>query len=306
MADFMETEEELVEFTLAEAMKMTTLFKRVKEKPISQEFCQKLATKFSCSPYRTGKSFIKWEQVQTWFMDKQKTQAAKAIVVKKESDVPRPRPAKKPKSKKKFSALMLSRKYNTCGYTRLPECAYDRPQKPKVSAAEMATELAELSFEALSAKDLAWYDVASFLNFRVLRTGELEVRVRFAGFGHEEDEWVNVKRRVRERSVPLKPSECDRVNVGDPLMCFREDEYLAVYGDAQVVEIQKKLHDNTECTCIFVVRYDLDNAEEKVTLDKLCCRPNRSNSILPEGHAKLCVLNSIDQENTHSGAELEL
>lgn len=48
-----------------------------------------------------------------------------------------------------------------------------------------------------------------------------EVRVRFAGFGHEEDEWVNVKRRVRERSVPLEPSECDRLNVGDAVMCFR-------------------------------------------------------------------------------------
>lgn len=70
-------------------------------------------------------------KVQDWFMDKQKTQAAKAIADKKESDVPRPRQARKPKSKKKFSALMLSRKYNTCGYTRLPECAYDRPQKPR-------------------------------------------------------------------------------------------------------------------------------------------------------------------------------
>ena len=48
-----------------------------------------------------------------------------------------------------------------------------------------------------------------------------EVRVRFAGFGYEDDEWVNVKRRVRERSVPLEPSDCPKANVGDPLLCFK-------------------------------------------------------------------------------------
>lgn len=282
MADFMETEEEeeeeLVDFTLAEAMEMITLFKGLKGKPISLEFCQELATKFSSSPYRTGKSLIKWEQVQTWFLDKQKPKAAKAPVDDKVEPVVPRRRGRKPKSKKTSSSLVLYRKYDTCGYTRLPDCAYDMPQRPKVSAAEMAKELSGLAFEALSAKDLAWYDVASFLNFRVLYTGVLEVRVRFAGFGHEEDEWVNVKRGVRERSVPLEPSECGRLNVGDPVMCFREDEYLAVYGDAMVAEIQKNLHDNSRCTCIFVVRYDLDNAEEKVTLDKICCRPNFSSN----------------------------
>ncbi|XP_059303184.1 protein SAWADEE HOMEODOMAIN HOMOLOG 1 [Lycium ferocissimum] len=279
MADFMETDEELPDFTLAEAMEMTTLFKGLKKKPISQELCQELATKFSCSPYRTGKSSIKWEQVQTWFLNRQIKRAAKAnsgLVDEKEPDVPRSRRGR-PKSKK-TSSLVFSRNYNTGGYTRLPDCAFDMPQRPKVSAAEMAKELSGLAFEAQSAKDLAWFDVGSFLNFRVLRTGELEVKVRFAGFGNEEDEWVNVKKGVRERSVPLQPSECDRLNVGDPIMCFREDEYLAVYGDAMLVDIQKELHDNTTCTCIFVVRYDLDKAEEKVTLDKICCRPTFSNS----------------------------
>lgn len=45
--------------------------------------------------------------------------------------------------------------------------------------------------------------------------------MRFAGFGNEEDEWVSVKRGIRERSIPLEPSECDRLNVGDLVMCFR-------------------------------------------------------------------------------------
>lgn len=47
------------------------------------------------------------------------------------------------------------------------------------------------------------------------------VRVRFAGFGKEEDEWVSVTKAVRERSIPLEHSECDKVNVGDLVLCFR-------------------------------------------------------------------------------------
>lgn len=48
-----------------------------------------------------------------------------------------------------------------------------------------------------------------------------EVRVRYAGYDRDEDEWVNVKRAVRERSIPLEHSECDRVKVGDLVLCFR-------------------------------------------------------------------------------------
>ena len=48
-----------------------------------------------------------------------------------------------------------------------------------------------------------------------------EVRVRFAGFGAEEDEWVNVKKAVRERSVALEHSECQKVKVGDLVLCFQ-------------------------------------------------------------------------------------
>lgn len=45
--------------------------------------------------------------------------------------------------------------------------------------------------------------------------------MRFAGFGKEEDEWVNVRNAVRERSIPLEPSECHKVNVGDLVLCFK-------------------------------------------------------------------------------------
>ncbi|XP_065626945.1 protein SAWADEE HOMEODOMAIN HOMOLOG 1 [Quercus suber] len=132
-------------------------------------------------------------------------------------------------------------------------------------------------------KNLVWltflwlsrYDVASFLSYRVLHTGELEVRVRYAGFGKEDDEWVNVKNRVRERSIPLEASDCHKVKVGDLVLCFQEREHHAVYCDAYIVKIKRMPHDNDSkgCRCIFVVRYDHDHTEEKVELGRICSRP---------------------------------
>ncbi|KAF3772644.1 SAWADEE HOMEODOMAIN-like protein 2 [Nymphaea thermarum] len=134
-------------------------------------------------------------------------------------------------------------------------------------------DLSELEFEARSAKDGAWYDVAMFLAHRVLDSGEPEVRVRFAGFGAIEDEWVNVKRAVRQRSLPLEPSECTRIKPGDLVLCFREGKEQALYFDAHVVEVEKKRHDIRGCRCCFLVRYVHDKTMEKVSLRRLCSRP---------------------------------
>lgn len=48
-----------------------------------------------------------------------------------------------------------------------------------------------------------------------------EVLVRFAGFGAEEDEWVNVRMHVRQRSLPCESSECVAVLPGDLILCFQ-------------------------------------------------------------------------------------
>ncbi|GFQ05662.1 protein sawadee homeodomain homolog 1 [Phtheirospermum japonicum] len=155
---------------------------------------------------------------------------------------------------------------------------------PTISASEAAKVLPDLIFEAKSAKDSAWFDVASFLSYRVLCSGELVVRARFSGFGKEEDEWVSLKKAIRERSIPLENSECHKVNVGDLMLCYREADDATLYCDAHVVEIERKPHGSDECTCIFVVRYDHDNFEDKVTLGKLCCRPTKSVSEEIEEH----------------------
>ena len=48
-----------------------------------------------------------------------------------------------------------------------------------------------------------------------------EVLVRFSGFGPAEDEWVNVQKNVRPRSLPCESSECVAVLPGDLILCFQ-------------------------------------------------------------------------------------
>ncbi|KAL6547554.1 hypothetical protein OROHE_009259 [Orobanche hederae] len=94
-----------------------------------------------------------------------------------------------------------------------------------------------------------------------------EVCVRYVGFGAEEDEWVNVKNNVRERSIALEHSECDKLNVGDRVVCFQERQDQARYYDAHVVSIQRRLHDIRGCRCLFLIRYDHHKTES--TLDEI-------------------------------------
>ncbi|KAL9313471.1 hypothetical protein ACSQ67_018923 [Phaseolus vulgaris] len=137
---------------------------------------------------------------------------------------------------------------------------------------EVMQDPSELEFEARSSKDGAWYDVEAFLAHRFLSTGEAEVQVRFVGFGAEEDEWINIRSSVRQRSIPLENTECSNLNVGDSVLCFQERRDQAIYYDAQIVEIQRRMHDIRGCRCLILIRYDHDNSEEKVRLRRLCRR----------------------------------
>ncbi|KAL9273804.1 sawadee homeodomain homolog 2-like protein, partial [Drosera capensis] len=116
----------------------------------------------------------------------------------------------------------------------------------------------EVEFEARSSADGAWYDVETILTHRILSSGEAEVRVRYVGYGAEEDEWVNVKGTVRERSIPVEHWECYKVRVGDLVLCFQERKDLAKFYDARVVEILRRMHDIRGCRCIFLLRYEHD------------------------------------------------
>lgn len=62
-----------------------------------------------------------------------------------------------------------------------------------------------------------WGRIQVFTYYLIIQ----EVRVRFVGFGAEEDEWVNVKNDVRERSIPLENWECLKVNAGEMMLCLQ-------------------------------------------------------------------------------------
>ncbi|KAG7591755.1 SAWADEE domain [Arabidopsis thaliana x Arabidopsis arenosa] len=242
------------EFTLAEIVDMENLYKELGDQSLHKDFCQTVASTFSCSVNRNGKSTVTWKQIQSWFQEKLKQ-----------------------KSQPKFKTLpspplqihdLSNPSCYAANATFVGSSTFVQTRKGK------ASDLADLAFEAKSARDYAWYDVSSFLTYRVLRTGELEVRVRFSGFDNRHDEWVNVKTSVRERSIPVEPSECGRVNVGDLLLCFQEREDQALYCDGHVVNIKRGIHDHGRCNCVFLVRYDLDNTEEPLGLERICRRPD--------------------------------
>lgn len=72
-----------------------------------------------------------------------------------------------------------------------------------------------------------------------------EVRVRYIGFGAEEDEWVNIKKAVRERSIALEDSDCPRLKVGDHVLC------LQVILRAFLVELSTRIF----LQCLFLPPY---------------------------------------------------
>ncbi|KAF9666586.1 hypothetical protein SADUNF_Sadunf16G0244200 [Salix dunnii] len=124
------------------------------------------------------------------------------------------------------------------------------------------------------------YDVGTFLSHRYLDKGEPEVLVRFAGFGPDEDEWLNVCKHVRQRSLPCEASECVAVLPGDLILCFQEGKDQALYFDAHVLDAQRRRHDVRGCRCRFLVRYDHDQSEEIVPLRKICRRPETDYRLL--------------------------
>lgn len=214
----------------------------------SREAICALAEKFSVSPDRVGKFVVQPKQVWNWFQNRRYAQRAKVG-----------------KAPGKLSISPMPRE----------DSAPFRNVAPPISAPPGRNPLdnAQVEFEAKSARDGAWYDVAAFLSHRMFETGDPEVRVRFSGFGVEEDEWVNVRKCVRQRSLPCENAECVAVLPGDLILCFQEGKEQALYFDAHVLDAQRRRHDVRGCRCRFLVRYDNDQSEEIVPLRKVCRRP---------------------------------
>ncbi|TKY64448.1 SAWADEE HOMEODOMAIN-like 1 [Spatholobus suberectus] len=250
-----------------EILELERIYKDMGERPLDRKVCQEIAKRFSSSSNGAAKTSLSWQQVQQWFKNRQRMT--------------------QDKDSSSFNLLKLSADLSDSSLLG------NGDKSSSNSKGKQVEDLSELAFEARSTKDVAWHDVAMFLNYRVMSTGELEVRVRYAGFGKEQDEWMNVKQGVRERSVPLVPSECHKVKDGDLVLCFLEREDYALYCDARVVKIQRKLHDPTECTCTFIVRFVHDDTEEGVSWNRLCCRPTQEESAFYPNPALNPTLNPI-------------
>lgn len=277
-------------FTKAEIEKMEHLLEEYKEQSLDDEFYKKLARDFSHSSGRAGKPAVKWTEVQIWFQNRQQ----KCLSKETSSDAPKKSPAVSDacisnkvsgnfQAPKVTRVLLNSRPQHgvdtvvgICSKKNSQNhCAQERKIVFDIGAGEKDQDISKMKFEARSSTDGAWYDVEQFLLHRCRRSGETQVCVRYVGFGREDDEWVNIKNDVRERSIPLEHSECQKVEVGDLVVCFQESRDQAKYYDAHVIEIERRLHDIRGCRCIFLIRYDHDNKEERVCLKRLCCRPDK-------------------------------
>ncbi|XP_038685207.1 protein SAWADEE HOMEODOMAIN HOMOLOG 2-like isoform X2 [Tripterygium wilfordii] len=231
----------------------------------AREVLVSLAEKFSASAERKGKIVVQMKQVWNWFQNRRYAVRAKSSTAPLKLNVtPMSRDDSIPVRTVPQSVAAL-----------IPAPTPTPAPVPAVPPAVrgVSENSYTMEFEAKSGRDGAWYDVAAFLAHRYLEMGDHEVEVRFAGFGPEEDEWVNIHKHVRQRSLPCEASECVAVLPGDLLLCFQEGKDQALYFDAHVLDAQRRRHDVRGCRCRFLVKYVHDQAEEIVPLRKICRRP---------------------------------
>ncbi|XP_074338105.1 protein SAWADEE HOMEODOMAIN HOMOLOG 1-like isoform X2 [Apium graveolens] len=222
-------------FTTAEIEKMEKLLSETGDKCLNVEFFKKLARSFNSASARATKQKLKWSE--TWYQNRQLESGSKD----KKPDV---------STLNKTDETITSK-----------------------DAGDEKHDYSNLKFEAKSSNDGAWYDVEKFVTYRTSRSKQTEARVRFVGYGPEDDEWLNVKESIRECSLGIDHSECQILKPGNHVVCFQEKNDSAKYYDAHIVDIKRKRHDARGCRCDFHIRYNHDNVEETVDLNRLYRRP---------------------------------
>ncbi|EOY13134.1 hypothetical protein QUC31_002177 [Theobroma cacao] len=255
-------------FTPTEVAEMETILQEHHNQMPVREILVSLAEKFSESADRKGKIVVQFKQVWNWFQNRRYAIRAKSSKVPGKLNIT---------SMPRDDVNPVRTVPQPVAATMPPPVTAPMPVAMPAStvpgAGRPMSEHSYMEFEAKSSRDGAWYDVSTFLAHRYLDTGDPEVQVRFAGFGPEEDEWVNIRKHVRQRSLPCEASECVAVLPGDLILCFQEGKDQALYFDAHVLDAQRRRHDVRGCRCRFLVRYDHDQSEEIVPLRKVCRRP---------------------------------
>ncbi|KAH9619582.1 hypothetical protein KSS87_008264 [Heliosperma pusillum] len=242
-------------FSPVEVAQMEALLKKHEGQVPPRDLLVALAQRFSNSSERAGKTLVQMKQVWNWFQNRRYALRAKST-----------------ESPGKPSSSPVTRD-DVTPVRNVPSVPRQMAVSSGPHVVRNTSEAPTMEFEAKSARDGAWYDVQLFLSHRYLDTANPEVLVRFAGFGPEEDEWVNILKHVRQRSLPCEASECIVVLPGDLILCFQEGKEQALYFDAHVLDAQRRRHDVRGCRCRFLVRYDHDQSEEIVPLRKICRRP---------------------------------
>ncbi|OIS99036.1 PREDICTED: protein SAWADEE HOMEODOMAIN HOMOLOG 2 isoform X1 [Nicotiana attenuata] len=309
-------------FNATEVAEMEAILQAHNATMPAREVLVALAEKFSSSAERSGKIMVQMKQVWNWFQNRRYAIRAKTAKVPGKfstPSVPQSDPAMV-RTPAKLSASSPVPQSDPAAVRIMPQASLPIPS-PQVTVKSMpqapqplpapsvavqnvgrsASDNIQMEFEAKSARDGAWYDVASFLSHRSVETADPEVLVRFAGFGAEEDEWVNVRKHVRQRSLPCESSECVAVLPGDLILCFQEGKEQALYFDAHVLDAQRRRHDVRGCRCRFLVRYDHDQSEEIVPLRKVCRRPEtdyRLQQLNAESLKQQKIGNDITRGNT--------
>ncbi|KAK1366994.1 Homeobox domain-containing protein [Heracleum sosnowskyi] len=260
-------------FNNAEVAEMEAMLQANNATVPAREVLEALAQKFSTSPERSGKFVVQMKKVWNWFQNRRYAIRARKTPVKLNTS-----PASRDDSavaKNVALAPQPQHQQPQHAQPQHPQPQHPQPQHPQphhpqplhpqpqppplvtlrnvpqappnlpTPAGKNVAESTPMEFEAKSARDGAWYDVASFLSHRNLERGDPEVLVRFAGFGAEEDEWVDIRRHVRQRSLPCESSECVAVLPGDLILCFQEGKEQALYFDAhfeEIVPLRKVCH----------------------------------------------------------------
>ncbi|CAN1335234.1 Protein SAWADEE HOMEODOMAIN HOMOLOG 2 [Linum perenne] len=276
-------------FSHNEVAEMEAILQQHKQVMPSREVLVGVAEKFSESPERKGKIAVQMKQVWNWFQNRRYAIRAKSS-----------------KAPAKLNITQVPRDdIHTVKNAPHPVAApafMHAPTNIAAPSGRTTPENSYMEFEAKSGRDGAWYDVGTFLSHRYLDKGDPDVLVRFSGFGPDEDEWINVRKNVRQRSLPCEASECVAVLPGDLILCFQEGKDQALYFDAHVLDAQRRRHDVRGCRCRFLVRYDHDQSEEIVPLRKVCRRPE-TDYRLQQLHAAVDSASQEQQQQQKSGLE---
>ncbi|KAF7144980.1 hypothetical protein RHSIM_Rhsim04G0023300 [Rhododendron simsii] len=268
-------------FSQSEVVEMEAILQEHLNQMPTREVLEALAKKFSGSAERLGKVEVQMKQVWNWFQNRRYAVRAKTV-----------------KGPEKLGVTPMPRTDSTA-VRSVPQTPQSTNAPSVPSLGRTVSDHTQMEFEAKSARDGAWYDVTMFISHRSLEMGDADVLVRFAGFGAEEDEWINVRKHVRQRSLPCESSECVAVLPGDLTLCFQEGKEQALYFDAHVLDAQRRRHDVRGCRCRFLVRYDHDQSEEIVPLRKVCRRPETDHRL-----QQLLVKNELGPANQHkTGAD---